>query len=197
MARSFNKVVLVGNIATDTSDVRSTVSGKKILRARIAVDDSLKESKKSYFFTVVFWDKLAEIIQKYTQKGTRILVEGRLVERIWQTTLTDGTLQNRSVVEIVAENVLLLDSRTREPYQANQDVASGNTTQKFQSEDIKPTVSYSDILEKAEYKPDISEGDIVEGDYFEDEISEDLHADYSSIDEEKIEDMDTKRDFDL
>lgn len=69
-----NKVILTGNL-TREPELRKTVSGKSRLAVGIAVK---RNSKDADFFNLVAWDKTAEFIAKYFDKGSKILVTGHL-----------------------------------------------------------------------------------------------------------------------
>jgi single-strand DNA-binding protein len=56
---------------------------------------------------VVAWDRLAEFCNEYLRKGSKVYVEGRLQSRQWE----DQQGQKRTTVEIVANEILMLDSR--------------------------------------------------------------------------------------
>lgn len=65
--------------------------------------------EKTTWHTVTLWNKLAEIVEQYTGKGSSIYIEGRLETDKWQ----DQNGQNRYTTKIIAESVQLLDKRPR------------------------------------------------------------------------------------
>jgi len=84
-----NKVILVGRMAKDP-EVRVTTAGKKVASFTIAVDDGKRDGEKqSQFFNCTAWEKLAELVEMYVAKGTRVGVAGRLQNRSWDK--PDGT----------------------------------------------------------------------------------------------------------
>jgi single-strand DNA-binding protein len=182
MAKSFNKVIMIGNISTDP-EVRQTTVGKKVVRFRIAINDDYRDTKRTYFFTVVAWDRLGEIVQSYAEKGSRIMVEGRLVQREWET-LQDGKNVKKSAIEIVAENIVLLGTRGREVTEIQKGEAMGAVPVDEEKLDSK-RVSYSDILSSSSPKGESKEE---EGEFFEED------EDLSDIDE--YSDLDDYEDFD-
>jgi len=188
MAKSFNKVIMIGNISTDP-EVRQTAVGKKVVRFRIAINDDYKDTKRTYFFTVVAWDRLGEIVQSYAEKGSRIMVEGRLVQREWET-LQDGKNVKKSAIEIVAENIVFLGTRGREVTEIQKGEAMGAVPVDEEKLDSK-RVSYSDILSSSSPKGKFEEGEEEfeeEGEFFEED------EDLSDIDE--YSDLDDYEDFD-
>lgn len=102
-----NKVILVGRLAQDP-EVRYTPNGKAVASFNIAVNRFAGQGKEATdFVPIVAWEKLAEICGNNLTKGRRVLVEGRLQIRSYET--TDG--QKRRVAEVIAQNIEFLDSR--------------------------------------------------------------------------------------
>lgn len=102
-----NRVVLVGRLVRDP-ELRTTNTGKSVCDFTIAVQKKFKPtdgSPDADFFRVNAWEKTAEFVANYLQKGRLVAVDGRLQSRKYQA--SDGS--NREVVEIVAENVQGLD----------------------------------------------------------------------------------------
>ncbi len=111
MARSLNKVMLIGNLTRDP-ELRYTPQGTAVVTFSIATNRQWKtesgESKDSAeFHRIVAWDKLAEICGKMLHKGIRVYVEGRLQTRNWQG--QDGS--QKQTTEIVISDMIVLDSR--------------------------------------------------------------------------------------
>ena len=92
-----NVVALQGRLARDP-ELRQTQAGKAVCNFTIACDRGRDQTD---WFEVVAWDKTAEFICKYFQKGSMILVEGRLQSRKYQ----DKNGNSRTAVEAVAGNV--------------------------------------------------------------------------------------------
>ena len=105
---SLNKVFLIGNL-TRAPELRYTPSGTAVSDLRLAVNRSYttqggEKREETCFLTVVVWGKQAESAAQYLDKGSPVLVEGRLQTRDWET--KDG--QKRNVVEVVAERLQFL-----------------------------------------------------------------------------------------
>ena len=105
---SLNKVFLIGNL-TRPPELRYTPSGTAVADLRLAVNrnyttQSGEKREETCFLTVVVWGKQAETCGEYLDKGSPILVDGRLQTRDWET--KDG--QKRNVVEVVAERLQFL-----------------------------------------------------------------------------------------
>ena len=104
---SLNKVLLIGNL-TRAPELRYTPSGTAVSDLRLAVNRAYTtqggdKREETCFLTVVVWGKQAESAAQYLDKGSPVLVEGRLQTRDWET--KDG--QKRNVVEVVAERLQL------------------------------------------------------------------------------------------
>jgi single-strand DNA-binding protein len=82
MARSLNKVLLIGNVGADP-EVRVTPSGVKVAKVSLATnrvwtDRNGQQQEKTEWHRLNFWDRLADIVEQYVHRGDRLYVEGRL-----------------------------------------------------------------------------------------------------------------------
>jgi single-strand DNA-binding protein len=107
--------MIIGNLTRDP-ELRNTPSGQSVASFSIATnmvwtDASGQQQKKTEFHNIVAWRKLAEICAKYLKKGSKVYLEGRLQTTDWQG--QDGVKRYRT--EIVAENMIMLDSRGGSP----------------------------------------------------------------------------------
>jgi single-strand DNA-binding protein len=107
MARSFNQVILMGNLTRDP-ELRQTPNGQNVCSVSLALNRSYKGSDGNWqeatdFIDVVAWGPLGERVAQYLSKGRPALVNGRLQSRSWEQ---DG--QKRSKVEVVAQDVTFL-----------------------------------------------------------------------------------------
>jgi single-strand DNA-binding protein len=111
MARSLNKVMLIGNLTRDP-ELRYTPQGTAVCTFGVATNrqwttESGEKKEDAEFHRVVAWNKLAEICSQLLKKGRKVYVEGRLQTRSW--TGQDGT--QRTSTEIVFSDMVILDSR--------------------------------------------------------------------------------------
>ena len=101
-----NHVVLVGRLTRD-AEIKYTASGQAVCKFSVAVNRRRKNGDQwedeANFFDVVLWGRQGESLNQYLLKGKAVGVEGELRQDRWQQ---DG--QNRSKVEIVANNIQLL-----------------------------------------------------------------------------------------
>ena len=98
-----NAVAIMGRLARDP-ELRQTTTGKNVASFRIACDRGRRDANgqsQADWLDVVAWDRTAEFVCKYFQKGSLIVIDGRLQTRQYQ----DKNGQNRTAVEIVANNV--------------------------------------------------------------------------------------------
>lgn len=107
MARSFNQVILMGNLTRDP-ELRQTPNGSSVTSFSLALNRSYKGSDGQWqeatdYIDVVAWGPLGERVAQYLSKGRPCLVNGRLQSRSWEQ---DG--QKRSKVEVVAQDVTFL-----------------------------------------------------------------------------------------
>lgn len=107
MARSFNQVILMGNLTRDP-EVRQIPSGQSVCSFSLALNRSFKSKDGDWqeatdYIDVVAWGPLGERVAQYLTKGRPCLVNGRLQSRSWEQ---DG--QKRSKVEVVAQDVTFL-----------------------------------------------------------------------------------------
>jgi single-strand DNA-binding protein len=111
MAKGLNKVQAIGYLGRDP-EMRYTTGGSAVTNFSIAVTRSWKDKsgvaqEETEWFKVVAWDKLGEICNQYLTKGARVYIEGRLATRKW----TDKDGQDRYTTEVVASDMIMLDSR--------------------------------------------------------------------------------------
>ena len=107
----YNKVILVGYLTRDI-EVRFLQSGMAIAKTAIATnrkfksgDNQLKE--ETCFIDISLWGRNAEIAQQYLKKGSKVLVEGRLLFEQW----TNNNQQKRSKHSISVENITMFDNK--------------------------------------------------------------------------------------
>lgn len=104
---AINRVVITGRLVRDP-ELRTTSTGKQVVSFTVAVDKRFKptgDEKTANFFRVTAWEKQAEFVGNYAQKGRMVGVEGRLDQRKY--TNKDGI--EVETTEIIADNVALLD----------------------------------------------------------------------------------------
>lgn len=101
----FTQIVLMGRMGTDP-EMRYTPEGTAVTDFRLAVNHPDSTS----WFTVTGWDRLAEFVNQYLEKGRRVLVSGRLEIEEW--TGKDG--QTRHTPRVTAATIRFADGRPEE-----------------------------------------------------------------------------------
>jgi len=110
MARSFNQVILMGNLTRDP-ELRTIPSGQSVCSFSLALNRSFKGADGNWqeatdYVDVVAWGPLGERVAQYLSKGRPCLVNGRLQSSSWEK---DG--QKRTKVEVNAQDVTFLGGR--------------------------------------------------------------------------------------
>lgn len=121
-----NRVTLVGRLVKD-AECKKVPSGNSVASFTVAVDGFAKTNgeKSTSYIPCTCWNKTAENVAKYTSKGSLIAVDGRLNQRSYE----DKTGQKRSVVEVIAENVVFLEKKQQNetPYPVDSSYTSNDS----------------------------------------------------------------------
>jgi single-strand DNA-binding protein len=112
MAKSVNKVILVGNLGKDP-EVKYTPSGVPVAKFSLATNERYKDKAgewqdRTEWHNIVAWQRLAEIVGEYVKKGSKIYIEGRLQTSSWEDKQS-GEKKYRT--EIIAQDLVLLGGR--------------------------------------------------------------------------------------
>lgn len=104
-----NKVILVGNLGADP-EIRHLENGVTVANFNLATSETFKDRQtgerreQTEWHRVVAWRGLAEVVEKYVKKGSKVYVEGKLRTRKWEK---DGI--DRYTTEVYAEELTMLD----------------------------------------------------------------------------------------
>ena len=117
--RSYNRVVLIGNLTRDP-EIVNFQSGTSAANITLAVNDRRKDKEGNYvdetsYIDVTCWGRMGEIVEQYAGKGSQVLVEGHLRQESWEK---EGKKFSR--IKVVAERVLLMDGGPRQGQNQNQ-----------------------------------------------------------------------------
>ena len=100
-----NNVQLIGNIG-QTPELKKTTTGKSTTRFSLATKDMFKnkdsEIKNTYWHNIVAWEKVAEYIVKNCEKGSELVVNGRLINRSYE----DNKGEKKYITEVVVNDVI-------------------------------------------------------------------------------------------
>ena len=113
MAKSVNKVFLLGNVGKDP-EIRSTGGGTMVASFGLATSERYKDQQGNFqerteWHNVVAYARLAEIIRDYVKKGSKLFVEGRITTRNWDDKEHPGRKVYRT--EIIVNDLSLLSGR--------------------------------------------------------------------------------------
>jgi single-strand DNA-binding protein len=106
-----NSVRLVGNLGMNP-EIRTTTNQKKVASFSVATTESWKDNdgntvKDTQWHRVVAWGKLADLAEKYLQKGTQVVLEGSITNRQYQ----DSKGEKRNITEIVANDLMMVNHK--------------------------------------------------------------------------------------
>ena len=123
-----NQIILIGN-TTKEVETSQTTSGKAFARFSLAVQRPYSKEETD-FFNVICFDKQAEVVGKYLDKGRKVAVSGYVQIRKWQK--QDGS--NQQSIEVVADKIEFLSKSERaeqEPKQLEEDTSAGESDLPF------------------------------------------------------------------
>lgn len=97
-----NKVQLIGNLG-NKPEIKTTDGGKKLAKFSIATHESYRNAKgetvkETLWHNLVAWGKVADIVEKYLNKGSEIAIEGKLIHRTYND--KEGTKKYYSEVQV-------------------------------------------------------------------------------------------------
>tara|TARA_R110000751_G_scaffold189990_2_gene295877 strand:+ start:218 stop:598 length:381 start_codon:yes stop_codon:yes gene_type:complete len=117
MSKGVNKVILIGNCGQNPI-ANKTANGVSVVKLSIATSESWKDSngqqqERTEWHNVVFFNKLADIVNQYVRKGSKIYAEGTLKTSTYEK---DGI--TRYSTDIICNNMQMLDSKLSQPASA-------------------------------------------------------------------------------
>jgi single-strand DNA-binding protein len=106
-----NKVQLIGNLGK-SPDIKKTESGKKLVKFSVATNEMFtnlkgEKVKETQWHNLVAWGKLADVAEKYLNKGSEVAVEGKLITKDY----TDKEGNKKYITEIQVNELLLLGGK--------------------------------------------------------------------------------------
>ena len=128
----FNKIILVGNLTRDI-DIKYSQGGMAIAKTAIATSRKFKsntgeQKEEVCFVDITFFGRSAEVANQYLNKGSKILVEGRLVFDQW----TDQNGQKRSKHSVTVDVMQMLGSKGDRPLNETTNHTSQEVIQQTQ-----------------------------------------------------------------
>ena len=134
---SVNKVILIGRLGKTPEIInteRTTICSMALATDEGYKDKSGNKVEKTEWHNLVCYDKLAEICEKYLDKGSQIYIEGKLKTRSWE----DKSGNKRYTTEVIMNSMQMLDTKKKES-QNNSDLPESDTKPGGEKQD------YSDL----------------------------------------------------
>ena len=144
MSRGVNKVILIGNVGSDVV-CKYMPNGTAVANFSVATSEEWKDKnsgekqEKVEWHRIAIFGKLAEIVEKYVKKGSKLYLEGRLQTREWEQ---DGV--KRYSTEVVCNELQMLDSKPQGGQQNNS--TQVNNQPQGQSQQAAPS-SFDDFAD--------------------------------------------------
>lgn len=151
MARSVNKVILVGNVGKDP-EVKFLPSGSAVANFTLATSERFKDKsgefqERTEWHNLVAYQRTAEIVRDYVKKGSKLYVEGRIQTRSWDDQQSG---QKRYRTEIVVSEMVLLSGRG----EGESSSGGGYTRSAATSYDQRQPSQADDLMQSAEITDD-------------------------------------------
>jgi single-strand DNA-binding protein len=156
MARSVNKVTLLGNVGKDP-EIRSSASGVMVANLTLATSDRQKDAQGNWqdrteWHNLVAFTRTAEIVRDYVKKGSKLFVEGKIQTRSWDDKETGA---KRYRTEIIVNDLSLLSGREEGSGGGqggySRPASSSSSTASF---DQRPPAGQDDVAQSAEISDD-------------------------------------------
>jgi single-strand DNA-binding protein len=155
MAKSVNKVILLGNVGKDP-EIRSTPGGVMVANFSLATSDRTKDAQGNWqdrteWHSLVAFNRTAEIIRDYVKKGTKLYVEGKLQTSSWDDKTT-GAKKYRT--EIIVNDLSLLSGREEGSGSGGYSRAASSAGSPAANYDQRPQSGAEDFSQSAEISDD-------------------------------------------
>ncbi len=129
MAKSVNKVILLGNVGKDP-EIRSTPGGTMVANFTLATSDRQKDAQGNWqdrteWHNLVAFGRTAEIVRDYVKKGTKLFIEGKIQTRSWDDKESG---QKRYRTEIIVNDLSLLSGREEGAGSYSRGSSSGSSS---------------------------------------------------------------------
>jgi len=147
MAKSVNKVILLGNVGKDP-EIRATPNGVTVANFSLATSDRFQDAQGNWqdrteWHNLVAFKNLAEIVSKYVKKGSKLYIEGKIQTRSWEDKETKA---KRYKTEIIVNDLSLLSAREDGggPYNRSSSATHEDQRQPAGADDYSQAAEISD-----------------------------------------------------
>jgi single-strand DNA-binding protein len=151
MAKSVNKVILLGNVGKDP-EIRSTGGGTMVANFSLATSDRFQDAQGNWqdrteWHNLVAFKRTAEIVRDYVKKGSKLYIEGKIQTRSWED---KDTKAKKYRTEIIVNDLSLLSGRDDSgPY-----TRSSNSSNAAANEDQRQPAGTDDFAQSTEISDD-------------------------------------------
>jgi len=151
MAKSVNKVILLGNVGKDP-EVRSTASGVQVASFTLATSDRQKDAQGNWqerteWHNLKAFNRTAEIVRDYVKKGSKLYIEGKITTNSWDDKETG---QKRYRTEIIVNDLSLLSGRE----EGSGGYSRSSSTSSSSNYDQRPPAGQDEVAQSAEISDD-------------------------------------------
>jgi single-strand DNA-binding protein len=156
MARSVNKVTLLGNVGKDP-EIRSTPSGVMVANLTLATSDRQKDAQgnwqdKTEWHNLKAFNRTAEIVRDYVKKGSKLYIEGKITTNSWDDKESG---QKRYKTEILVNELVLLSGREEGAGgQGGYTRAASSSSSAASFDQRPPAAAHDDFAQSAEISDD-------------------------------------------
>ena len=156
MARSVNKVTLLGNVGKDP-EIRSTPSGVMVANLTLATSDRQKDAQgnwqdKTEWHNLKAFNRTAEIVRDYVKKGSKLYIEGKITTNSWDDKESG---QKRYKTEILVNELVLLSGREEGAGgQGGYTRAASSSSSAASFDQRGPAAAHEDFAQAAEISDD-------------------------------------------
>ncbi|HEY1803391.1 MAG TPA: single-stranded DNA-binding protein [Terracidiphilus sp.] len=153
MAKSVNKVILLGNVGKDP-EIRSTPGGTMVANFSLATSDRFQDAQGNWqdrteWHNLVAFKRTAEIVRDYVKKGSKLYIEGKIQTRSWED---KDTKAKRYRTEIIVNDLSLLSGR--DDSQGGGYSRSSSSPNAAVNEDQRQPAGQDDYAQTAEISDD-------------------------------------------
>ena len=152
MAKSVNKVILLGNVGKDP-EIRSTGGGVLVASFGLATSENRKDAQGNWqehteWHNLKAFNRTAEIVRDYVKKGSKLFIEGKIQTRSWED---KDTKAKRYRTEIIVNDLSLLSGRDDSQGGYSRSSSSQNAAV---NEDQRQPAVQDDFAQSAEISDD-------------------------------------------
>jgi single-strand DNA-binding protein len=155
MAKSVNKVFLLGNIGKDP-EIRATPNGVPVASFGLATSERQKDASGNWtdrteWHNVIAYARLAEIVRDYVKKGSKLFIEGRLNTRNWEDKDTKKKVYR---TEIIVSDLSLLSGREEGAGASSRPASTSSSSASFDQRPAAAAGGQDDYAQQAEISDD-------------------------------------------